>query len=53
MDSPTKLAANANLQYKTIIAKFGGTCQRCRCEILPGQQICWAGRGLTYHRYCV
>jgi hypothetical protein len=35
--------------YKLIIAKFGGTCQRCRQEILPGQQIWWAAKGLTYH----
>lgn len=35
--------------FKTITAKFAGTCKRCRQPIQVGQKIRYGGRGLTYH----
>jgi hypothetical protein len=35
--------------FRTITAKFPGTCKRCQEPITPGQRIRFGGRGRTYH----
>lgn len=35
--------------YRTITAKYAGTCKRCHQPIQVGQKIRYGGRGLTYH----
>lgn len=35
--------------FKTITAKYPGTCKRCHQPIEPGQRIRFGGRGRTYH----
>jgi hypothetical protein len=35
--------------FRTITAKFTGTCKRCRKPIQPGERIRYGGYGKTYH----
>ena len=40
--------------FRTLTAKYPGTCRRCHQPISVGQKIRYGGRGLTYHMaaYC-
>lgn len=35
--------------FRTITAKFPGTCKRCLEAINPGDRMRYGGRGRTYH----
>lgn len=37
------------MAFRTITARFAGTCRRCKGAINPGQKIRFGGKGLTYH----
>lgn len=37
------------MAFKTITAKYSGTCRRCGNGIQAGSKIRFGGRGLTYH----
>lgn len=34
---------------RTMTARYRGTCITCAASIIPGDEIVYAGRGLTYH----
>lgn len=34
---------------RTMTARYRGTCLTCAGTIIPGDEITYAGRGLTYH----
>jgi hypothetical protein len=34
---------------RTMVARYRGTCLTCSGTIIPGDEITYAGRGLTYH----
>jgi hypothetical protein len=36
-------------RFRTMAARYPGTCRRCRRPIEPGDPIRYGGRGLTYH----
>jgi len=35
--------------FRTITARFAGTCKRCGGAVAPGDKIRWAKRAGTYH----
>lgn len=37
------------MAFRTITARFAGTCRRCGDGFSAGTRIRFAGRGLTYH----
>jgi hypothetical protein len=37
------------MTFRTITAKYTGTCRRCNGAIVPGARIRWAGGRNTYH----
>jgi hypothetical protein len=37
------------MAFKTITARFDGTCKRCSTPIAAGTRMRWGGRGRTYH----
>lgn len=37
------------MAFKTITARFPGTCRRCGGDIDVGERIRYGGRGRTYH----
>lgn len=37
------------MAFRTITAKFPGTCRRCKGSISVGERIRHGGKGLTYH----
>jgi hypothetical protein len=36
-------------RFRSMVAKYPGTCRRCAGPITPGQTIRWAGRGASWH----
>lgn len=38
--------------YRTLTARFPGSCRGCTNPITPGDLIVSAGRGRTYHQDC-
>lgn len=37
------------MAFRTIVARYDGTCRRCGDSIVAGSRIRYGGRGLTYH----
>jgi hypothetical protein len=39
----------AAVEARTMVARYRGTCLTCAASIIPGDEIVYAGRGLTDH----